>query len=247
MMSHDVGWKQKVKQGLNRLGLDVTRYPPPPVLPSSLQELTLAVLTRYDVDLVVDVGANVGQYASGLRLAGYTGTIVSIEPVRDVASALSSRAEDDDNWHVHQLALGAQEGVLTINVPADTSVASFLVTQAWQNARHPGGVPVRSEPVQVFTLDAQADVLMGDARRVLLKLDTQGFDLDVLRGASMALERVVAIQTELSVLPIYEGMTGYLDAIPELTALGFTPAGFFNVDMDDRLRVIELDGLFVRA
>src|SRR5215218_10092126 len=104
------------------------------------------------------------------------------------------------------------------------------------------------ENIEVRRLDeiAKRHPALSGARRALLKTDTQGFDLEVIRGAGAFLTRTVAVQIELSVLPIYENVPCYQDVIDELTAIGFALSGLFPVTLDRDLRVIEFDGVFVR-
>jgi hypothetical protein len=83
--------------------------------------------------------------------------------------------------------------------------------------------------------------------RVYLKLDTQGYDLKVLEGSTECLDHIFALQAELSVKPIYDGMPSYLEALSTLTQLGFEMSGVYPVNRDEQLRVIELDCVMVRA
>ena len=110
-----------------------------------------------------------------------------------------------------------------------------------------GGVDAE-ETIDVRRLDDLVPSLpvLGQAQRALLKTDTQGFDLEVIRGAHAFLARTVAIQIELSVLPIYADAPTYQYVIDELHGLGFDLSGLFPVTLDADLRVIELDGIFVR-
>lgn len=234
--------KSLAKRLLIRNGLYVQRYPGV----RTLEGLTLLIVDHYNVDLILDVGANVGQYGRRLREGGYRGRIASVEPLTDAFEQLRVAAAGDPLWTVHQRGLGATSGEMPLNVATDTSVSSFLTPNPAYIARYQPGDIVRREPVEVSRLDEVFQEVAGDARRVLLKCDTQGYDLEVIRGAAGVLDRIVAIQSELSVRPIYHGMVRYLDALREIETLGFTPSGLFPVDVDSQLRAVELDGLFVR-
>lgn len=213
----------------------------------TLEGLTSLIVARYGVEVVLDVGANRGQYAKRLRTSGYRGRIVSFEPVPATYEVLKAAAENDPLWDVHRLALGSSTGSAAINIATDSTVSSFLEPNDEYVDRYAPGGTIGTDEVQVMRLDGVLDDILGGSGPILLKCDTQGFDLEVLRGATGILDRVVAIQAELSVRPIYHGMIGYLDALREIAALGFTPAGFFPVDADDELRAVEVDGLFVRT
>lgn len=207
-----------------------------------------------EVDCVLDVGANIGQYHEFLRLhVGYEGPVVSFEPVREMFDTLARRTADDPRWTVHQIALGDVEGSANINVLAERTLSSLLPPNA-ENLRAMGYEKylretevARTEPVPVRRLDRVCDdVLPTGARRVFLKSDTQGYDMQVIRGARGCLERLPAIQLELPVLEVYQGAPNYLDAIAELTALGYEVTGLFPVQRDATLRIINVDAVMVR-
>lgn len=208
-------------------------------------------LLARDVDVVLDVGANRGQYGRLLRRVGFRGTIHSFEPVADNFRSLAARAESDPQWRTHHLALGASAGMLEMNVTAGDVFCSALAPSAACAALFGASSRVlRTESVPVRRLDELLPRLVPRDRwhGVHLKLDTQGFDLNVLRGMGADLEAIPSIQTELSLVPIYEGQPGYLEVLEFLRAAGFAPTGFFPVTRDPRtLRVIEYDAFFCRS
>jgi Methyltransferase FkbM domain len=89
------------------------------------------------------------------------------------------------------------------------------------------------------------DIAPGAA--LFLKIDAQGFDLDVLRGTAKCMDRIVLLQLELSARAVYELPPALGDAINEVMTLGFDPIGFFPVVRGEGFRVIEFDGLFRRT
>lgn len=207
-----------------------------------------------DIDCVLDVGANIGQYHEFLRLhIGYTGPVVSFEPVREMYDHLVTIAAADPVWSVHRLALGEQEGTAEINVLAERTLSSLLQPNA-ENLASMGyqkylreTALARTEPVPVTRLDGICDAVMPPgAKRVFLKSDTQGFDMQVLRGASGCLDRLPAIQLELPVREVYRGAPNYLAAIPELNAMGYDVTGIFPVQRDSTLRIINVDVVLAR-
>jgi FkbM family methyltransferase len=219
-----------------------------------LEEHLRAVIARYDVDVVVDVGANLGQFHDTVRNeVAFTGPIVSFEPVADFRSQLKARRHTDPAWHVEPFALGSTNESSEINVMSDSPGLSSLKAPDLAAMRSLLPAPERAkvgkvENIEVRRLDdiAKRHPALGGARRALLKTDTQGFDLEVIRGAGEFLANTVAVQIELSVLPIYANVPRYQDVIDELYALGFALSGMFPVTLDRDLRVIEFDGVFVR-
>ena len=161
------------------------------------------LLARLEIDCVLDVGANAGQYHDFLReRVQYAGTIVSFEPLSRHVEALRERSRGDSNWHVEGYALGSSEGSMQINVMVSDQFSSFLEPDHERVGDYAGlNVADHTETVAVRTLDG---VLPGLRERFgftrpYLKIDTQGFDIEVLRGGAKSLPVVKALQTEASV------------------------------------------------
>jgi FkbM family methyltransferase len=207
------------------------------------------LLTRLEIDCVLDVGANVGQYHDFLRdRVLYDGPIVSFEPVSRHVQLLRERARGDSDWHIEGYALGAQDGSLPINVMASDQFSSFLQPDNSRMREFEAlNVPSHVETVAVRTLDGVLPMLRERLgfERPYLKLDTQGFDIEVLQGARDSLGAVKALQTEASVIGIYKGMPGYMDTIRYLGDSGFDITGFYPVSRDRSLRLIEFDCVMI--
>jgi FkbM family methyltransferase len=213
------------------------------------RELVMWVLRAGEVDCVVDAGANTGQFAQGLRRAGYRGRIVSFDPVRSAYDGLAAAARDDDAWWVRHCGLGSSDGTATIHAMRGT-MSSLLPPSDFGREWAAGLRNMTSEEVTIRRLDGlMPEILDGlDAGRVYLKMDTQGYDLEVVQGAGEALDRVVALQAELSCVPIYDGMTRLPEQWVALEAAGFESAGVFPVSFDhETVRAIEYDVVMVRA
>lgn len=203
----------------------------------------------FDVDCVFDVGANRGQYYRFLRHdVRYEGRIVSFEPIPELAGSLRESARHDARWIVYDCALASSPGTASFNVMAKPVFSSFLTPDDAHTAafRDKNSIS-RTIEVPIRTLDGVVAELASPPRRAYLKLDTQGSDLEVLRGASSTLPRVVGLQSELSFVPIYREMPDWNRAATEIIAHGFSPSGFFSVTRDSRLLLIEVDGVFVRS
>jgi FkbM family methyltransferase len=139
------------------------------------------------IDCVLDVGANLGQYHDFLRdKVGYTGLIVSFEPIPSHAQILRDRAQQSDpDWRVEGCALGAAPGTLKFNVMADSQFSSFLTPSHREVALFRDMNKVTDEiTVEVRTLDTIIPRLR--QKNLYLNLDTQGFDLAVIKGARRA-------------------------------------------------------------
>jgi FkbM family methyltransferase len=213
-----------------------------------VREQVAWVLRATRVNCVLDVGANVGQYAQALRAAGYRGRIVSFEPVAGALAALRRAAAADPEWHVMPYALGSRDG--TAEIHADPKTLSSLLPASefgreWSSRL---GGPA-TETIEVRRLDSVLGEVTAGLRpvRAFLKLDTQGFDLEAFRGASGVLDSVVAMQSEVALVPLYDGMPRLPEQLAAYEAEGFEAAGMFQVSRDlPTLRVIEFDLVMVR-
>jgi FkbM family methyltransferase len=206
------------------------------------------VFKDFAIDLTLDVGANTGQFAHDLR-AFYKGDLISFEPVSSAFRHLASTASRDPRWKVYQLALGSQTATQPIYVGVRTDMSSFLKTSAYATKRHGQNAAISGqELVSVRRLDDVLDEVAPDChrQRIFLKMDTQGYDLEVFQGLGNKLQHVVAIQSEVSLIPIYEGMPHWTDSILVYERAGFAVAGLFPVTLDG-CRVIEYDCLMVRV
>jgi FkbM family methyltransferase len=211
----------------------------------SAKWLELTNLRRFLADqrmnVVLDVGANEGQFATKLRRLGFTGFIASFEPDPRPYSRLVQRHGRDPAWRGYQIALGDADTETAFHLAKDSVLSSFLSPTDPENVSSTIRVPVRR-------LDGiVAEVLESiPTPRVLLKTDTQGFDLNVLRGASGCIDLITGILAELSVLPIYEQSPPFHEAIRAYQDTGFDLVDLSLVTRSVDGRVLELDGLFVR-
>jgi FkbM family methyltransferase len=200
------------------------------------------LLRELKVNCVLDVGANAGQFASELRGIGYRERLISFEPVQREFAAMSRRFANDPKWMGYQLALGSEEKIAKINIQARSDLSSFL-----NYARKE--TDVQCQEVEIKRLDNLFLQLIRDipSPRVFLKMDTQGFDMEVFKGATGCLDSVVGLQSELSVKPDYENMPHYLEALAFYEASGFE---LYNMSVVARMfgkDLVELNCFMKRA
>jgi FkbM family methyltransferase len=206
------------------------------------------VLRHYRIDTVLDVGANEGQFAAMLRQgANFRGTIHSFEPASQSFAKLMTRAASDSSWHVHRLALGRSAGEVTLNLSEYSTFSSLLRPSIFGTGTFSDIRVVNTEKVPMSTLDifVKEHFAEGNAR-ILLKMDTQGFDLEVFDGASESIPRICALISELSLMPIYEGMPRYDEMLETYEKSGFAVSGIFPVTRTSDLALIEVDCLMIR-
>lgn len=206
---------------------------------------------RYSVDLVLDVGGNVGQYRDFLRHhLRYSGWIASFEPAPDPFATLRVRSSGDPYWKVFQTALGKAPSVAQFNVSAESTLSS-LRKPDFNHSDHAASkrAVVQQIDVRIDTIDRLLPALMTSlgTQCPYLKMDTQGFDLEVLRGAEQSLSQFVGLQFEGSVIPLYQDMPSFADMLSYLTARGFALSDMFPVSKDRTLKLIEFDCIMVNA
>ena len=207
-----------------------------------------SIFERHSIDLVIDVGANTGQFARGLR-SHFNGEILSFEPVSDVFKGLQRASATDSKWQVVNMALGSSACERQIRVSSQSELSSFLVVSKYGTDRFGDRTAtVREELISVRRLDQILGDFVPDyrSRKIFLKMDTQGFDSEVFVGATGVLDRIEAIQSEVSLIPIYEGMGHWTETISLYERSGFAVAGMFPITGDTSRRVIEYDCLLTK-
>ncbi|AUW58706.1 FkbM family methyltransferase [Sphingobium sp. SCG-1] len=206
-------------------------------------------VAAFDIDCIIDVGANAGQHATMLRRdVGFSGTILSFEPNPQVFPALEKNASRDPHWHAFNIALSNVDGTAQFNVMAADQFSSLETpADAMDPIFHDRNRVAQTVDVQCRRLDGlypELKVAHG-CSRTLLKMDTQGHDRLVCEGAGAMLDSMVGIQTELAIRPLYQGGTGYRAMIDLLDGHGFVPSAFFANNKGHFPRLVEMDGLFV--
>lgn len=203
-------------------------------------------LADFAIDCVFDVGANVGQYAKEIRRLGYRQRIESFEPLPKAFADLEKAAAGDALWHSHPYALGASAASRPINVSAHSPSSSFLEMDesAVKPPREFG--TVHQTVVEVKRLDDVFPSVRGQSRRTFLKIDTQGFEKDVLEGGVQSLPEFAVVQMELSLVPNYCGESLIEELIGFMRSHAFDPwwiiDGFRNLKT---LQLYQADVIFV--
>lgn len=190
-------------------------------------------LGRLEIDCVLDVGANLGQYGAEVRNIGYKGLIISFEPDPECFAKLAERSATDPNWQVFNSALGSEEGEAQFNVMAVPLFNSFrspstVETDFFSDANSVAKViTVRVETLETLLPKLQDKL---NFRKPFLKMDTQGYDVEVFRGARAVHDRIAGIQSEVSVKRLYAGTPAWRTIISEYEHAGFELAGLYAVN-----------------
>ena len=203
------------------------------------------IIEEFNIDLIIDVGANKGQYAEFLRNeVQYKGLIISFEPDPTNCKILKESRNGDNQWLLMDYALGKEDDRLNLNIMESSLFNSFLTpdnsnTNQFKNQN----MVNRTIEVPVKRLDNVLHELRESLKfeRAFLKLDTQGYDLEVFRGVSGSLDIILGVQTEVSVLPIYQNMPSLEESLSFFKAKGFQVSGFYPVDESRFPHAVEFD------
>lgn len=207
------------------------------------------IISHHGIQTVVDVGANNGSYGSELRASGYSGRIISFEPTAQAYRSLATRAKKDRLWETQQTALGASPGEATINVAENGAASSSLLKMRdFHKQCSPHSGFVSSENVNITTLDIALGGLLRSQDKVLLKIDVQGYEHMVLKGACEIIPHVDLIECELSFVKLYDGQLLFEEMLYLLKELGFSPVQFVPGFTDPRTgHALQVDGIFARC
>lgn len=234
-----------IRNSFRKLGLDIHRYVPPvPPPPSPI----ISSLRKFGIDLILDVGANTGQFVSEIRRGGYAGNIVSFEPLSEAHGKLLQASNGDAKWDIYpRCALGDRNGEVEINIAGNSQSSSILPMLESHRSAAPESAYQGKELVPIKTLDAVAGQYLKNAHAPFLKIDTQGFEWQVLDGARATLPHVRGVLLELSLVPLYEGQHLWLEIMARLEAEGFVLWAFepvFSDPLDGR--TLQVDGIYYR-
>lgn len=208
----------------------------------------VSILNDFSIDIVLDVGANVGQTGERLRRVGYEGEIVSFEPGPEAHGMLTAAASNDPAWTIApRTAIGETEGEIMLNVSEETSMSSALDANPALLEALPRTANQETVSTPVQRLDSLWDMYVGPDKRAFLKVDTQGFERQVLNGAPQSLKKLCGVQLELSLFELYQGEETYLGFLKDLHHWGFEPYMMWETYFSRKLkRQLQIDVVFMR-
>lgn len=207
----------------------------------------MKIISAYQIDTLFDIGANVGRYALIMRKAGYSGKIISFEPMSAAFEQLKNNSKNDKNWIINHYGLGNENTETEINISNNSYSSSILNIMPSHVESAPNSRYVAKEEIQLKTFDSVFNSFYEKGSRIMMKIDTQGFEKQVLEGAENSLKNIDILQLEMSLVPLYENEMLYLDMIHYLSSKGFhlysLESGFSNPKTG---QLLQADGIFVR-
>lgn len=206
----------------------------------------VSLLEQLGIDLVADIGANIGQYAMELIKSGFKARIISFEPLGDIYDKLVNNSSKYPQWTVYdRCAIGNESGQVEINVSKNYESSSIYNVLDKSIKAEPLTRFVKKETVRIARL---ADILKYPPEsKIHLKIDVQGFEEQVLSGAEEMFGSVSSIELEISLLPLYEGALSPQVLLNKLAGYGYSPVFYTSVFDDSKTGgILQLNGFFVK-
>ncbi|PTR09397.1 FkbM family methyltransferase [Nitrosospira sp. Nsp5] len=240
-----MGLRQELRSLLRKVGYDVSRFDPASHSLARRKKL----LETYAIDTVLDVGANIGQFARELRRdLEFSGKIISFEPQSSAFETLKKNAVRDSRWEVNNFALGDEDGTADINIAGNSYSSSLFNMLPSHLKSAPSSGYIGRETICIKTLDSVIDSYCSLKNNIYLKIDTQGFEHKVIKGADKSLDRICMIQLEMSLVPLYQGQILFNDLNSLLTEKGYKLVSIEHGFSDrDSGHLLQVDGVYHRS
>lgn len=226
---------------LKKLNYDIVKYP--------LGDIgkRMEIIKQYNIKTIFDVGANIGEFAETMREAGYQHRIVSFEPRKQAFSELIQRSKKDVLWNCVNIALGDTDGTAMINIAGNKTSSSLLEMNKLHTDIKPHSRYIGKEEIEIRKLDSIIYDYIEPKEEIYLKIDTQGYEKQIVHGAEKSLSSIRVIQLEMSLAELYRGGTLIYEMIPFMESKGFfissIERGFHDKNTS---RLLQVDGIFIR-
>jgi FkbM family methyltransferase len=239
-----VTWKGRVQSLGHRVGVHVARWP---ARDDGARLQRQRLLKSLSVEVLLDVGANVGQYATEIRNGGYEGQIVSFEPLAEAFRELQAAARNDPRWAARHVGLGATPGEADINISGHSDSSSILPMTRRYLDMSPDLRYLGTEKVRIETLDSASAEFLEPSARVAVKIDVQGYEMEVLRGGAELLRRAVFVESELNLVELYHGQAKFDQLLDTFYDAGLRLASFEPGNLETQVGALVWgNGIFVR-
>jgi FkbM family methyltransferase len=215
--------------------------------PSGSLKKRIELMKRFNIGIILDVGANTGQFAQSVRKAGFKGKIFSFEPLAEAYKLLQGKTGIDKNWSAEKIGLGDFDGESVINVSQNLVSSSILNIKKGHTDAEPDSKYVAQEKITIRKLDSIFDKYEQEGNGVFLKIDTQGFEKEVVLGAAKSMAKITGIQVEMSLVECYDGEMMYEDLKTLIESFGFE-LYYLEPGFSDPVtgKLMQVDGIFFK-
>ena len=230
---------------LHRVGFELRRFS----VEQSENARFISMLRTHNVNLIFDVGANAGQFGVLLREIGFDGKIVSFEPLSDARESLQNISRNDPMWQIAlQTAIGEENGEIEIQIAGNSQSSSVLDMLDTHVRAAPDSKYIGKEKVALRTLDSIAPDYMDSNSIAFIKIDTQGYETQVMNGAKKLMSQIVGLQVEISLVPLYKGQCLFDEMLKKLKNDGFELWSISTVFSDpNTAQLLQVDATFFRT
>ena len=237
--------KSFIKQILHRVGFELRRFS----VEQSENARFFSMLRTHNVNLIFDVGANAGQFGVLLREIGFDGKIISFEPLSDARENLLNISKNDPLWQIAlQTAIGEENGEIEIQIAGNSQSSSVLDMLDTHVRAAPDSKYIGKEKVPLRKLDSIAPDYMDSNSIAFIKIDTQGYETQVMNGAKKLMSQIVGLQVEISLVPLYKGQCLFDEMLKKLKNDGFELWSISTVFSDPNTgQLLQVDATFFRA
>lgn len=235
--------KKSLRAVLKQKGYQICKIS---TLESDIKEGKYVWLQDMGIRTVLDVGANVGQFATMISKILSNVNIYSFEPLSDCYKELIKNTRHLNNINCFNFALGEKESETIIYHNEFSPSSSILKMKELHKKIFPQTTHSFSEVIQIRNLDSVNNEVNW-IQKTLLKIDVQGFELSVLRGANSSLNKIDIIIIETIFLELYKNQARFDDIYNFLVERNFSYQGNFDQVKDPKSgRIIYADAIFIR-
>ncbi len=204
-------------------------------------------LEKAGIQTVIDVGAHTGSFAYAVRSFLPQAKFYSFEPLADCYLILIRNLHRGGRFQAFNVALGDEQGETTMQRSEFSPSSSILLMAETHKQAFPWTTKTEPVPIRIQRLDDFREQLRLE-RKVLLKIDVQGYEMEVLRGGVNTLAEIDYINVECSFQVLYEGQASFDQVYRFLTAHGFEYAGDWGQMFSPRDgSILQTNALFVRS
>lgn len=205
------------------------------------------IIDENGINLVLDVGANVGQFGTDLRNAGFTGEIISFEPASSPFQDLVKRSQRDKLWTVFNFALGDSIREADLHIANNSGLSSSILEPNLHSIYFPTIIFDQTERIQISTLSNFVKNQNLTDRRILLKIDTQGYENLILQGATEIFDSVISTYLELSLVELYGEEATALSILNTLSNLGHEISDIQRGIQSKDGKLLQIDVLTIKS
>lgn len=212
------------------------------------EEILVKQIVHNKIDMIFDIGANVGQFGELIYKLGYKGKMVSFEPLQSAYDVLVKASKNYEGWiPAERCAIGDSDGEIEMHISENSISSSALsMLEEHENAA-PASKYIGTEKAYVYKLDSVFEKYSEGCKNVLVKIDTQGFEDKVLNGAEESLSKIKGLYMEMSLVKLYDGQVLFKELYERIISKGFELYGiqpaFVNKESG---RVLQVDAAFFR-